>query len=89
MLKIKQTFHLSLPHLQLRRPQLVQFTPVTDDNDDNDELTRAIADEPLQHDDEWELDERPDTTQLEAYWDEVEDDIEHDPKWIKFSDEEA
>jgi hypothetical protein len=86
MLKIKQTFHLSFPHIQLRRTQPVQFTPVTDDND---ELTQAIATDTAQHDDEWELDERPDTTQLEAYWDEVEDDIEHDPKWIKFSDEDA
>ncbi len=86
MLKIKQTFHLSLPHLQLHRAQPLQFTPVIDDND---ELTQAIVDDTVQHDDEWELDERPDTSQLEEYWDEVEDDIEHDPKWIKFSDEEA
>lgn len=86
MLKIKQTFHLSLPHLRLRRSQSVQFTQVIDDTD---ELTQAIVTDPAAHDDEWELDERPDTSQLEAYWDEVEDDIEHDPKWIKFSDEEV
>ena len=86
MLKIKQKFHFSLPHLQLKKSQPLQFTQVSDDSD---ELTLAIATDSAAHDDEWELDERPDTTQLEAYWDEVEDDIEHDPKWIKFSDEEA
>lgn len=86
MLQIKQKFHINLPHIQLRNPKQVEFSPVTDDND---ELSRAIIDDPAQHDDNWELNERPDAAQLEEYWDEVEDDIAHDPKWIKFSDEEA
>lgn len=85
MLKIKQKFHVKLPHFQFRSPKPLQFSPVADDTD---ELTQAIAEDQVQHDDEWTLEEHPDETKLEAYWSEVEDDIQHDPKWIKFSEEE-
>lgn len=86
MLKIKQKFHLSLPHAQVLSVRPLQFSPVSDDGD---ELTQAIANDPQVHDDNWTLDERPNETQLEQYWSEVEDDILHDPKWIKFSEEET
>ena len=86
MLQIKQKFHIALPHLKLSSGKTVQFAPVTDDND---ELTQAIADDIVQHDDEWQLNERPNEAELEEFWDEVEDDIQHDPKWIKFSDEDS
>ena len=86
MLQIKQKFHLSLPHLEPLHPQPVQFSPVTDDDD---ELTQAIVSEPAQHDDDWQLEERPDEEKLEEFWNEVENDIQNDPKWIKFSEEEA
>lgn len=85
MLHIKQKFHLSLPHVQLGASKPLQFTPVVDDQD---ELTQAIADDVTQHDDDWELEERPNEERLEQYWNDVENDIEHDPKWIKFSEEE-
>lgn len=86
MLHIKQKFHLLLPHYEPLHTQPVQFSPVTDDED---ELTTAIADDPVQHDDNWELEEHPNEAQLEKFWNEVEDDIAHDPKWIKFSEDEA
>lgn len=85
MLKIKQKLHLSLPHFDLKASQPVAFSPVTDDDD---ELTQAIVAEPLQHDDEWQLEEHPDENKLEQFWESVEDDIKHDPKWIKFSEDE-
>jgi hypothetical protein len=86
MLKIKQKFHLSLPHIPLTSPRPLQFAPV---EDDDDELTQAIVTEPVQHDNQWQLSERPDEKRLEAFWTRVEDDILHDPTWINFSEEET
>lgn len=81
MLKIKQKFHLSLPHPSL--PHKLQFSPI---EPEDDELIEAINGEMTETDDDWQLDERPDTNQLTQYWDKVEDDIQHDPKWIKVED---
>jgi len=50
---------------------------------ENDELIQAIDDETVTSDDNWQLEERPDTKELTQYWDKVEDDIEHDPQWIQ------
>lgn len=33
------------------------------------------------------LEERPDEAELEAYWRSVENDIEHDPEWFRFTEE--
>ncbi len=83
MLKIKQKRHISLPHLTLPKP--MQFVPVVDDGD---ELTEAINSDPTVHDDQWRLQERPDTSELEQYWDAVETDVKNDPKWFTFSSDE-
>ncbi len=84
MLQIKQKFHL--PHFVHSSTKPVAFGPVADDGD---ELTVAITDDPVQHDNNWQLEERPNEVQLEQYWTEVENDIQHDPTWIKFADEEV
>ncbi|HEU0266271.1 MAG TPA: hypothetical protein VFQ70_01460 [Candidatus Saccharimonadaceae bacterium] len=34
------------------------------------------------------LEDRPDESTLEAYWDHVEDDIRKDPEWFSFTEEE-
>jgi hypothetical protein len=83
MLKIKHTHHISLPHLQFSNAPMA-FEPVTADDD---ELTTAIDNQPLDSDDNWQLNERPDTNELVAYWTEVEQDVANDPKWIKFSED--
>lgn len=83
MLEIKQKFHLQLPHLSAFRTHALQFsTPQPED----DELIEAIDDEMEANDDDWQLAERPDTKELVQYWDKVEDDIQHDPKWIQIEE---
>lgn len=78
MLQIKQKFHLVLPHVTV--PHKLQFSQVTPEDD---ELIEAIDTETPEHDDDWQLEERPDTKELSQYWAKVEDDIRHDPKWIQ------
>lgn len=83
MLEIKQKFHLQLPHIPSLWTKKLQFSkPETED----DELIEAIDGEMEEHDDDWQLAERPDTKELGEYWDKVEDDIQHDPKWIQIDD---
>lgn len=85
MLKIKPTFHLSLPHLSLRAPQPLQLSPVTDDGD---ELTQAVADDSINHDDNWQLTDRPSEAELDEFWTRVEKDIARDPSWFRFDESE-
>ena len=83
MLEIKQKFHLQLPHFPVLRARALQFSkPEPED----DELIEAIDDEMEANDDDWQLAERPDTKELVQYWDKVEDDIQHDPKWIQIEE---
>lgn len=83
MLKMKHSHHIELPHLNLGTHQMeLSPVPVNDD-----ELTQAILDDPVMHDDVWELSERPDSTELTQFWDEVEADVANDPEWFKFSAE--
>lgn len=63
----------------------MQLSPVA--LDDNDELTQAIVNAPIDHDDNWELNERPDFQELNQFWTAVVDDVAHDPEWFKFSEE--
>lgn len=81
MLQIKKrSFSFSLPHLTLRtRP--MELSPVVADDD---ELSQAIASDTGNHDDAWELTERPDEAELEVFWDNVEKDIAKDPTWVRF-----
>lgn len=80
MLKLKNKHHLDFPHLTFSMPHSMQLSPVTDDDD---ELTAAIVHDPIDHDDDWELVERPDTNELESYWEKVERDVRNDPEWLK------
>lgn len=82
MLHIKQKHHLTLPHLSVPHP--MQFAVVSNDGD---ELTEAIKEDTVTHDDEWELSEHPDTSELESFWTKVEQDIVNDPEWFTFTDE--
>ena len=84
MLKLKRSHHFSLPHLTLpAAPVQFQPVPITDD----DELARAIVDDTIEHDNQWELSERPDMGELTKFWSEVEEDVAHDPEWFKFSED--
>lgn len=84
MLKIKQTFHISLPSLGLTQAKPLQLSPVIDDGD---ELTQAVKADTVDHDDNWQLTDRPNETELDQFWDKVEKDIAKDPSWFKFDDE--
>ncbi len=83
MLKMKHKHHLDFPHITLSAHQMeLSAVPI-----DNDELTQAIIDDPVTHDDVWELSERPDSTELTQFWDEVQADVASDPEWFKFSED--
>lgn len=83
MLKIKQTFHLNLPHISLSSPQPMELSTV---RDDSDELTQAVQADPDDHDNNWELNERPDEDELDTFWTNVEADVKKDPKWFTFDE---
>jgi hypothetical protein len=55
-----------------RKP--VVFEPVQNENDD-DELTQAIND-PIYHDNQWDLHEDIDGEALERFWDDASKDID-------------
>ena len=84
MLKLSKHHYLSLPNFGPVLPHSMRLAPVVDDTD---ELTQAIIHDPIDHDDNWELSERPDTTELVSYWEHVEEDVRNDPEWKKLSDE--
>lgn len=83
MLKIKKSFSLHLPHLQLTSTQPMELSAVLDDGD---ELSQAMKADPDDHDDNWVLTDRPDESELDAFWTTVEDDVRKDPKWFTFDD---
>ncbi len=60
----------------------VAFEPVPQENDD-DELTRAIND-PIYHDNQWDLHEDVDGQALEKFWDAAVKDLE--PEADSFTD---
>lgn len=53
---------------------------------DDDDLSQAIMADADVHDDNWQLTETPDTEQLEAYWQNVEQDLHRDPGWTDFTE---
>ncbi len=72
MLKInKSKFSLRLPRLRLTVSPTMELSPAIDDDD---ELTRAVADDVDRRDDNWQLTEGLDETALAAYWASVETD---------------
>ncbi len=83
MLKIPKTFSVSLPHFQTT-PHPMNLSPVTIDDD---ELSQAVVADPDEHDNNWQLNERPDEVALEAFWNQVDDDVKKDPTWFTFDNE--
>ncbi len=83
MLKLKKHHTLSLPSVFLPAHRMT-LSPVVSEED---ELLQSIEREQSAHDDNWTLEQRPDTEELTSYWDTVEKDIANDPEWITFSDE--
>lgn len=83
MLKLKHKHHLDFPHITLpTHPMELSPVPI-----DDDELSQAILDDPVAHDNVWELNERPDTEELTKFWSEVEADVAQDPEWFRFSED--
>ena len=85
MLKLKHHFHL--PEITFGVHAPLELAPVS--LDDDDELAQAIAADPFDHDNNWSLEERPDTSELESFWKNVESDLKSDPEWVDFGREEA
>lgn len=83
MLKIKKSLSLSLPSLGVNASKPMQLSPISSDED---ELVRAVDADPDDHDDNWELNDRPDTAELEQFWTSVEEDVRKDPTWFTFDD---
>ena len=86
MLRIKHTHHLSLPHLNLGSSHVMTLSPVPADDD---ELSQAIRDYSVEHDNNWQLTDTPDTEELEQFWTNVAEEVKNDPDWITFSDDNA
>lgn len=74
---------MSLPHISFGSSVPLQLSTV---QDDADELTQAMQADPEDHDDNWQLTDRPDETELDAFWNNVEADVQKDPKWFTFDD---
>lgn len=83
MLKLKNKHHLDFPHITFSMPHSMQLSPVAADDD---ELSAAIINDPVDHDNNWVLGD-PDSQELEQYWQRVEDDVKNDPEWIRFSED--
>lgn len=71
MLKLNSSHHISLPHIDLSMPHLMELSPVPSDND---ELVQDIMNDSVTHDNSWRLDERPDSEELTSYLDSVASD---------------
>lgn len=78
MLKMKHKHHLDFPHFTFPLTHNLAFEKVSVDQQMEENIRI--------HDDDWQLDERPDTAQLEQFWQRVEDDVSRDPEWVHFSD---
>lgn len=83
MLKLKK--RLQLPSLASFSTKQLALSPVIDEDD---ELIVDAEQQARERDDRWTLDATPDTEQLQRDWEEITDDIRHDPEWITFSDDD-
>ena len=72
MLQIKKSFSLPLPSFNSTSSKPMQLSPV---RLDDDELTQDVVADPETHDNNWELNDRPDEHELEAFWTGVEEDV--------------
>jgi hypothetical protein len=84
MLQIKKSFSLSLPSFSSSGSKQMELSPVCADDD---ELTQDLIADPDMHDNNWELNDRPDEHELEAFWTGVEQDVKKDPTWFAFDNE--
>jgi hypothetical protein len=84
MLHIKKSFTLSLPSFSQAGTKPMELSPV---RVDDDELTQDVVADPETHDNNWELNDRPDENELEAFWTGVEQDVKKDPTWFAFDNE--
>lgn len=80
-MRLNHSRHFHMPHVDLHTTRM-ELSPVLADDD---ELSLAIDNEVSARENDWELEERPDTTQLDAFWSEVQQDIRKDPDWVDFS----
>ncbi len=82
MLTLKQKTKLSLPSVSLFSGPM-RFSPVVSDGD---ELLSDLDSQFTTQDDQWTLTERPDTAELEHFWDAVVADVRKDPDWISIDE---
>lgn len=82
MLRLKRKRQINFPTIAQLFPHQMQLSRVVADGD---ELTQAIVNDPVDHDNNWILTERPETGELEQYWENVEADIKNDPSWVSFT----
>lgn len=83
MLKLKK--RLQFPQLSNLGSKQLALSPVVNEDDE------LIVDEEQQaqiRDDRWTLEATPDTEKLQHDWEEITEDIRHDPEWISFSDDD-
>ena len=81
MLSFNHKHHFKL--LSLQPTQALTFSPVPSEDD---ELIEAI--EASDDDGKITLDPVPDVQQLDSFWSSVEDDLQHDPNWFDFTNDE-
>ena len=82
MLEIKN-HHMHFPEFHLELPHKVELATVAfKANEIADELAKAIVNDPIDHDNNWTLEERLDASKLEAFWDGVLKDAKNDPDWF-------
>lgn len=55
--------------IQLVPQKQMQFEPIP--VDDDDDLSKAINDDPITHDDQWDLTDSIDAEKLDAFWDDA------------------
>lgn len=81
MLKLKNKHHIDFSYVieRVKPSHRLELAPVP--ADDNDELTQSISQDPVVHDNQWELTERPDATELTKFWDTVVSEVKQDPDW--------
>lgn len=77
MLALKPKNHIVLPRFELRLPKPMQLSPVPVTDGEDEQIAEQL-------DNRWQLEERPDPGQLEAFWSKVVDDLQHDPEWVNF-----
>lgn len=82
MLALKHKHQLDFPHLTFSLPKAMELSPV---RADDDPLVRNIDADADQLDNNWTLSERPDSQDLERFWQRVTNEIKADPDWADFA----